>query len=177
VKRWAIVQQALISLVMCLPLGCSPPPSRIGLNDKIAAANRELSSLGSALRKTLEGLNTDKPPDGNSIQGQIDGIGKKLKEIQLSFENQQVPARRSKSAPALVSAYAEFLKVQDTIYEKNLAEVATIVKGPGSGKDKWPAVLALLTAAKDLEAPALKALKDAQKEFADEHHFQLVPKR
>jgi hypothetical protein len=177
VKRWAIVLQILISLVLCWPVGCSPPPSRIGLNDKIAAATRELSALGSALRKTLDGLKTDKPPDASAVQSQIDGIGKKLKEIQLSFADQQVPARRSKSAPALVSAFAEFLKVQDTIYEKNLAQVATIVKGPGSGQQKWPAVSAELTAARALEGPVLKALRDAQKEFADEHFFQLVPKR
>jgi len=176
VKRWAIVLQVLISLVLCWPVGCSPPPSRVGLNDKIAAANRELSALGSALRKTLEGLNTDKPPDGTTIQAQIDGIGKKLKEIEVSFENQQVPARRSKSAPDLVSAYADFLKVQDTIYEKHLAQVATIAKRPG-GKEKWFEVQAELNAAKALEAPVLDALKKAQKEYADEHFFQLVPKR
>jgi hypothetical protein len=129
------------------------------------------------LRKTLEGLNTDKPPDNTTIQSKIDAVGNKLKEVKLSFENQQAPARRSQSAPALVSAYADFLKVQDTIYEEHLGKVLTIVRGPGSGKEKWPAVNAELAAAKALEALALAALKKAQKDLADEHFFQLVPKR
>ena len=179
--RAALLAQVLICVVLSSSVGCKPPPNRVGLNDKIARATRELYEKGQSLRKNCEKIQKGKPADlvglGPSIANGIDQIGETLKKLNASFEGQAAPARRSLHAQALVDAFAEFLKIQNDIYNTQLAEVKTIVNGADFGPGSWGALDAQFQAAKQLEDPAYKKLLDAQKEFADEHWFRPVPTR
>jgi hypothetical protein len=177
-----LVWQALVCLVVCSSAGCTPPPKRVELNDKIARATRKLFQSGKALRNICERLKDAKDAKliasvPSEIASSIDATGELLTTLGASFEGQQVPVRRSNSAQGLVDAFAEFLKVENDIYNTQFAKIKTIARAADFGAGSWGQIEAEFASAKAQEDPAFKKLQDAQKAFADEHFFRFVPTR
>ncbi len=172
-KEWHRLLVVAIGLVLCLQIGCTPPPSRIGLNDKIARANRKLMEAAKRFSKTLDPLKLNKPVDVNQIKTAAQGMQKALDEVKKSFENQKLPAKRSNSAEELVSAYQNFLDAEQKIMDTNVKQIITMVENGAQGQ----AIQQETRVAAGQEADALAKLKAAQKKYADEHFYSIVTNR
>jgi hypothetical protein len=167
----------LLGMPFFLAAGCSPPTSLVGLNDKIAAATRKLGKLAQGLGKSLEPLKNDKPVEASGVKTQIESIGKTLEEMKEAFEYQSIPVRKSKSSEGLLTAFKDFLQVQDKIFQTHFQKVETILDNGDTPRNKWISIETELRAAKELERSTYNALRDAQRNYCEEHFFLAVPSR
>ncbi len=168
---------AAVLLLLSLEGGCKgPPPSRIALNDRMAMANARLANAALKFKKTLEDGLRDKPggkADSATVRRDFNAVKNAISETQKEFGNMSLPARPSKNAPALLQAYQEFLKTEETICNTRFQRAVQLAE---SGSD-WKQIDDEFQAAYMEEQPVLSKVRDVQKAYADEHFYRLVPKR
>jgi hypothetical protein len=168
----------LLLLLVAIEVGCQgPPPSRLAFTDRMAVTNAKIADSSQKIRKALQNARDGKAPEMNTIRSEADKVKKAIADARKEFDNLSLPARPSKSAPALLDAYKDFLKVEEQIYNTQMQKVVQLAQSGGSGNEFLGMVDSEMNQAYMMETPALERVKKAQKDYADEHFLRLQPKR
>ena len=177
--RWYRVVSAVLLGAAVTALGCKPPPSKRSFNNRMAEANTDLEKAARACRKALfpkDGKDFDPDQvDLSTLQGAVDGMSSALSKVKSKYEEADLP-RRSGAAPALLSAYTDYLAAESKILEKT-QEISAVLEDKDkkwSKAEKKDKVDQLLSEIRTLDAEAFKKVEDAQKSYSEAHFFKLV---
>jgi len=182
-KRYRVPWGVALLTLLVLGLGCGIPPNRISFPERMAEANKKLQQLALKFRSELLPLGAG--PGPNLEPDRVERVKKLYKEIQEAvaqlkrdYNPGTLPSRSSEHAPLLLEAYRKLVAVQDTIVTEHLQKVVEILEDAKLDRaEKWRQISEQLDAARELETPVLKDVKKAQKEYAEEHYYSLVPER
>lgn len=174
IHRVALV---VLMLWFALELGCSPPPTRIQFNDKMAYATKRLTTRGDKFRSLVTPMEKGTAPK-SSVRAELSNIRQIVEDCKRDAEAMKLPGRGSENAPAMKEAYDKFLAAQQAVVDNQFRKIAELAdNGPGTPQQRWPEIKALLEDADKECGAASTNLKAVQKKYAEEHFLRLVAKR
>jgi hypothetical protein len=171
-NRRAIV---VVLAVLTAAAGCKgPPPGKEEFNDLLAAYNRKLQRAGIKFRTALEPMKSNTPVSSAAARDAYKEVEKTLKEVRADFDYLDVPSGSGK-APALRSAYEDFLKVEEGFKASCFEPILQKVEESGpSPAEKWGFIEEQLKALQKEENTALSAVLSAQREYCSEFEFRAM---
>lgn len=181
-KRGHYPWRLALLVLLLVGVGCSIPPNRITFPERMADANKKLNGIALKLYGELLTLLSPGPNLDPALIEKVKALTKEAEQevaqLKKDYNPGLLPTRTSPNAPALLEAYQKFLVAEDTIVNKHLNQVVTILEDPKLQRGvKWQQIRAELDAARALETPALKDVKEAQKKYAEDHFYSLVAER
>jgi hypothetical protein len=167
------MQMVLAALVVA-PAGCSLPARPIHFNNMMARANQRLNESGKKFAKAVSPLGSGGAANLNEAKSAYNEIQSTLAEVKKEFDEVRPPIG-SDAASTLLERYRDFLQAQqkifDTCYTPMFQALQDNARYPDAAS-KWAVIQPLQGKAQEVEKPAIFALGEAQKAYADQHKFE-----
>jgi hypothetical protein len=163
---------ALCALTLCASGAAAGENEALKYNNAIVRFNKQLSDAGMKLGKTLGPALKGQAVDLDQVRKAYAATAKALNQVKKDAAALKVPD--SDSARKLAKVYERFLKGQEVMVKKDLAEVVRALEATNppdqAGQQR---LLRLFQNIAEREMTDLRELQQAQREFAREHGIEL----
>jgi hypothetical protein len=163
---------ALCALSLCTSGATAGENEALKYNEAIVRFNKQLSNAGLKLGQTIRPALEGQAVDLKEMKKAYAATEKVLNQVKKEATALKVPD--SESARRLAKVYERFLKGQEVMVKKELAEVVRLVETTNppdqAGQQR---LLRLFQGIAEREMTDLRDLQQAQREFAREHGIKL----